>query len=263
MLDVSEYERLLERPEGSPAMLQNWRDLLFMHFSVEPEELVGLIPSGLTLDTYPDAYGQEMAWIGLVPFRVEGFRLPFTPPIPGVSNFPETNVRTYVHANCHNPGVWFFSLDAGKWVAAMAGKLTYHLPYYHAQMEVRDEANIFEYDSDRLEGPIARSSIRVRAGLAEYVSQPESLDYFLTERRILYSVYGGELYSAHIHHPRYLIGDAVLRKCNESLMKANKLPERDWEHTCFSPGVNVEAFPLRRVTETQGIPLRAGQAEML
>jgi uncharacterized protein len=46
-------------------------------------------PAGLELDTF-DGYG----WVSLTPFVVEGFRPPLLPAVPGLSTFPETNVRS-------------------------------------------------------------------------------------------------------------------------------------------------------------------------
>ena len=262
MLEVREYESVMERPEGVPVVLQNWRDLLFLHFSIDPLELLRLIPSELSLDTFPDEQGRERAWIGLVPFRIEGFRAPWMPPLPGISNFPETNVRTYVHYRGQEPGVWFFSLDAGKWLAALAGKLTYRMPYFHAEMSACREGWQLEFDSDRQEGPPARSRIKALAAGDTGNAEPGSLEYFLIERRVLYAAFAGELYSARVHHARYRIGDAQLLRCTETLVKAGKLPERDWEHLCFSPGVDVEAFPLKRVSERVPAAARAAGAEM-
>ena len=78
-------------------MFHEWRDLLFLHFATEPEPIQALLPPGLTLDTFPDEMGRERAWVGLVPFRMQGVRLRGLPPLPGTHAFPETNVRTYVH----------------------------------------------------------------------------------------------------------------------------------------------------------------------
>ena len=66
-------------------------DLLFMHYRVPIEQLRRLIPEPLEIDTFDGS-----AWIGIVPFRMTGVAPRFVPPVPGLSNFPELNVRTYV-----------------------------------------------------------------------------------------------------------------------------------------------------------------------
>src|SRR5690606_40671772 len=62
--------------------------LLFMHWRVPAESLRRLIPPGLDLDLF-----EGEAWIGVVPFRMSGVRPRFLPGLPGLSAFPELNVR--------------------------------------------------------------------------------------------------------------------------------------------------------------------------
>src|SRR4051812_11164251 len=94
-------------PDGTWIMGQTWSDLLFAHWPVDPGELDGVLHPKLPLDTF-----EGSAWIGVTPFRVEGFRARFTVPLPGIHAFPELNVRTYVTVG-GRPGIHFFSLDAG------------------------------------------------------------------------------------------------------------------------------------------------------
>src|SRR5690349_5532277 len=112
MVAIEEYLKLREKPEGFRVMYQKWRDLTFLHYSIEPEWLRGHVPPELDIDTFPNANGEERAWVGLIPFWMTGVRARFFPPTPGLHQFAETNVRTYVHRNGKEPGVWFFSLDA-------------------------------------------------------------------------------------------------------------------------------------------------------
>src|SRR4051812_19283047 len=95
------------RPSGRTVMRQNWSDLLFLHWEVPVEALRLLLPPGVELDTF-----EGRAYVGLVPFTMTGVRPTLLPAFPPLSNFHETNVRTYVHFQGRDPGVWFFSLDA-------------------------------------------------------------------------------------------------------------------------------------------------------
>lgn len=94
-------------PAGPWAMAMVWHDLLFAHWPLPAEVLRRALPRGLELDTY-----EGRAWLGVIPFRMGGVRPRGVPALPGLSAFPELNVRTYVRAG-EKPGVWFFSLDAG------------------------------------------------------------------------------------------------------------------------------------------------------
>src|SRR6266576_3244006 len=117
-------------PNATPWLLQNWHHLLFLHWEIPPAELQALLPPGVHLDTF-----DGKAYAGLVPFTITGVRPIFTPPLPWVSEFHEVNVRTYVHHEGRDPGVWFFSLDASSVLAVAAARLTYKLPYFNAQID--------------------------------------------------------------------------------------------------------------------------------
>ena len=50
-----------------------------------------MVPPELTIDTF-----EGKAYVGLIPFTLDGVRPVLTPPIPWLSSFHEVNVRTYV-----------------------------------------------------------------------------------------------------------------------------------------------------------------------
>lgn len=108
-----------------------WEDLLFAQWPVPPAELQAIVPGGLEVDTFDGS-----AWLGIVPFRMTGVRRRLMPPLPGLSAFPELNVRTYVVRD-GKPGVWFFTLDATSPLAVRYARRFYHLPYCDAKMHVR------------------------------------------------------------------------------------------------------------------------------
>lgn len=85
-------------------------------------------------------------------------------PIPWISSFPETNVRTYVSGG---RGLRFLSLDADR-VAALAGARTgFRLPYPWARMRLTRNASSVEYSSQRnglMAVCPARSEIEIEIG---------------------------------------------------------------------------------------------------
>jgi uncharacterized protein YqjF (DUF2071 family) len=102
-----------ERPAGRASQRQTWLELLFLHWSVPTEALRPLVPPRLQIDTY-----EGQAYLGLVPFTMTGVRPLWFPAVPGLSSFHEVNVRTYVHQDGCEPGVWFLSLDASNLLAS-------------------------------------------------------------------------------------------------------------------------------------------------
>lgn len=177
-------------------MTQRWSDLLFMHWPVPTDALRRLVPDALQLDLR-----QGTAWLTITPLYLGHLRLRGVPTIPGISAFPEINVRTYV-THGGKPGVFFFSLDAGSALAVMAARLLFHLPYQRAQMTLRRRADgAIEYRSHRRTTPPARFDATYAPDGPAHFAEAGSLDHWLSERYCLYSVSGrGTVYRAEIHH---------------------------------------------------------------
>ena len=231
---------LRERPEGRRAMVQKWRDLTFLHYSVEPEVVQSKLPPGLTVDTF-----DGKAWVALVPFWMTGIRFPWLPAVPGTHTFPETNVRTYVHRDGKEPGVWFFSLDAANSLAVQFARRFYNLPYFRSDMKVT-ETGIVSYEAVRRRSG-AKHSIETEIGDLLVLPQPGSLEFFLVERYLLYSERGGRLFTGRVAHPPYEIREARALRCKETMLEASGLPSLPWEHICFSRAVDVDVFSIRPV----------------
>jgi uncharacterized protein YqjF (DUF2071 family) len=178
-------------------MAMRWHDLLFMHWPVEIEALRSYIPSRLAIDTF-----EGTAWIGIVPFRMSGVHPRLTPALPGVSAFPELNVRTYVSAE-GKPGVWFFSLDAGNPIAVEAARDVFHLPYFNARMTCMQEGDGVRYSSIRTHRGAAPATFQgqYRPTSQVYRSTPGTLEHWLTERYCLYAANRkGQVWRSDIHH---------------------------------------------------------------
>jgi uncharacterized protein YqjF (DUF2071 family) len=243
MLPIDEYEALRAAPGGFPVMRQRWRSLLFLHFACDPQEIQRTLPPGLTVDTYPGPDGREAAWVGLVPFRMEGVRPTGLPAFRPLSDFPETNVRTYVHREGREPGVWFYSLDAANGIACKIARRFFALPYHHAEMRVTESEARVEYESRRYEGEAALR-LETVPGDALPLPPPGSLEFFLLERYLLYSARGDRLFRGRVHHRPYPVRNARVPAIRESLVAAAGIAPRPFIHTLFSPGVDVRVFGL-------------------
>jgi uncharacterized protein len=228
------------RPARIAAGLQEWRDLAFLHWSVEPDAIRPLLPAELELDL-----ADGRAWIGAVPFLMQAVRPAGVPRALGM-RFLELNLRTYVH---HRgvPGVWFFSLDCESRLAVAGARVTFGLPYFHARMRsARDGARI-GYESRRTSEP-ATFSASYEIGARLGPSKPGTFEHFLIERYVLFAVRRGKLVEGHVHHEPYDVHGGHLIAFEESLAEAAGAPGaagRDvLVHT--APGVDVEIFRPRR-----------------
>ena len=190
--------RLWPLPAGPWVMAQSWHDLLFAHWPVAAAVLRPLLPPQLQVDTF-----EGLAWLAVVPFRMAGVRLRGTPAMPGLSAFPELNVRTYVTYR-GKPGVWFFSLDAGNSLAVAIARAWFHLPYFRARMSCSEQNGAVAYASHRDHSGAASAGLRghYRPVGPIFLPQPHTLEHFLTERYCLYALDGsGRLICGEIHHP--------------------------------------------------------------
>ncbi|MDY7232780.1 YqjF family protein [Hyalangium rubrum] len=232
------------RPAGRTVMYQRWRTLLFLHWEVPAEALARLLPPGLTLDTY-----EGRAFVGLVPFTMRGVRPAGLPPFPPLSNFHETNVRTYVHREGKDPGVWFFSLEAANSIAVRLARAWFKLPYHFARMQLDREGEWISYRSERLwPAPVpARCAVRCLPKGEATASTPGTLQHFLVERYFLYTAHGGALWRGQVHHPPYQVRGAEVEGLDETLLEAAGIQRpASTPLAHFSDGVDVDVFRLMR-----------------
>lgn len=225
------------RPALSPAGTQRWRELLFLHWSVPRDRLRQLVPASLELDEYDGE-----AWVGLVPFVMQGIRSAWMPRRVGL-DFLETNLRTYVHYR-GRPGVYFFSLEASSWLAVEVARAVWKLPYEHARMHTSREGDTIDYASTRNRDSTALFRARYSIGEALGPSEPGSLEHFFLERYLFFSERAGRLYEGQVHHVPYPAHRVEVDSLEEGLFAAAGLPptNRPPELLHYSPGVDVEVF---------------------
>ena len=245
------------RPAASLAGYHTWTDLTFLHWRVPASDVQPLLPRGLTVDTYDGD-----AWIGLVPFYMSNIRPWWAPAVPGLSWFCETNVRTYVHRDGREPGVWFFSLDASNSIAVRTARWGWSLPYYRSAMSLSRAENRVEYASRRLWPGTSGASSQIKIEVGELIGTdnagrpcaaghclPGTLEHFLIERYILYAApTPSRLLLGRVYHSPYPVRTARVVHCEQTLTEAAGLPVRGAPvHAAFSDGVQVEVYPLKAV----------------
>jgi uncharacterized protein YqjF (DUF2071 family) len=223
-------------------MHQRWADLLFAHWELPVAALRPLVPAGLEVDTF-----EGRAYVGLVPFTMSGVRPWWSPPVPGLSAFPEVNVRTYVHCDGRDPGVWFLSLDAANPVAVLAARTFWRLPYHWARMRVRRDGKWILYSSARRHRPApATCSFRYAPMGSPRSASPGTLEHFLVERYLLYAETRRGLQIGQVHHSPYPLQAALLDGLQETLLGAAGLDRPEAPPLLhFASEVTVQVFSLR------------------
>jgi uncharacterized protein YqjF (DUF2071 family) len=219
-----------------PVMRQRWERLTFMHWSYDPAVVQRLLPSHLRADTFDGA-----AWVGLVPFAMRvatagGRRAPW------VSNFCETNVRTYFRDSHGRQGIWFFSLDAARLGAVAVARTTFGLPYFWSRMRIAERGDQIAYGCQRVwPGPRpAASRVRIERGERYSADRLDERDHFLTARWMLFGVLRSRHLFARACHQPWPLHRARVIRCEDGLLTAAGLPVPQGEPLAhYSPGVDV------------------------
>lgn len=207
-------------PVARPCMIHRWDHITFLHWRYDAADVQRLLPPGLEV-----AVLDGSAWVGLVPFVMQ-IRPPGVPPVPWISNFAETNVRTYVTAPDGSTGVWFLSLDAARLAAVVTARVTYRLPYFWSRMRVTNEGSRWRYESRRRwpEPRPARSSVGVTVGEPYGRHDLSDLEHWLTARWSLYTRYPNSLWRGGADHPPWQLHRAHVDHLDDQLVTAAGLP---------------------------------------
>jgi len=231
---------------------QRWSKLTFIHWRVDADLLQRQLPAGLTIQQFDGD-----AWLGVVPFSMERIRPWWSPPVPGISWFLETNVRTYVVDERGIAGVWFFSLDANCRLAVNIARRFWHLPYQHASMSL----NARNARTDKACSQITYTGVRKDLPAGKYeisvtlphepprTAQPGTLDEFLLERYLLFALDGRQrLRAGRVHHLPYQFITPASVAGSQTLTIPVGCEPLDMEtasHFAYSEGVDVRVSPLK------------------
>ena len=221
---------------------QRWRDLLFIHWPMPPRALRPLVPAVLDLDPFVGS-----AWVTLIPFEIVESR-PAGWPRALASRFFEANLRTYVRGPDAEPGIYFWSLEASSLLAVAGARLLYGLPYFPARMSMQRAGMRVEYTSRRRFGGPAELRLGWTVAEAIGTAAQGTRDHFLVERYTLYVSRAGSIYRARVRHPPYPLHRASINHLSETLLAAAGIAAPTEPPSIhFSPGVDVDIFPLERV----------------
>lgn len=221
-------------------MKQTWTDLLFANYPIKLEVLQKLVPNVLPLDSF-----NGMGWIGVVPFHMTDIRLRGLPSLPGTDQFHELNIRTYVTLD-GKPGVYFFSLDAANWLAVWVAKTFYHLPYMYADLMLKHNGPIIDFESKRRSGEDAKLVCNYRPISEPYHAAKGSFDEWMSARYCFYTLNnkGVPLRCDLLHQP-WLLQHAEAEFSQHTILSNQGIQvESDQPILHFSKKMEVRTWPL-------------------
>lgn len=230
----------MNRPSlhGPWTSFQRWKNLALLHWKIDEQRVRHLIPVPLELDTFDGA-----AYIGIVPFTMEGVRARLLPSVPRYSSFPELNVRTYVKYKGIS-GVYFFSLDASRRLFVWGGRRFYKLPYFPSHMIVGVHDDRVSYELARIGGDVAFKA-RYWPTSDVFQSSPGSVEEFLTERYCLFVADGTNVGRCDIHHERWPLQHGHVEIEQNTMLTPYGLSVSGPPVVHYAASIDVRIWPLR------------------
>lgn len=219
-------------------MSQQLRDVLFLHWPVPEAWLCGHLPPALELDLY-----KGQAWLSVVLFKARNTHLRGIPALPGMREFLQLNVRTYVRYGMRR-GVYFFSMDANSRAAIEAASLGGFLPYRYSRVNMEKQGNQIQFKSSHGKGVQDAEGIELFYRPQEELAELASVERWLLERYCLWTQPKGRLYRLEIGHPpwriQYVKGE-ILRNTLAGFLPEQLHRLRPIAH--YSTGTDVFFYP--------------------
>jgi uncharacterized protein YqjF (DUF2071 family) len=220
---------------------QIWRDVLFLHWRVDAEDLRPHVPGELSIDTCA-----ADAWVSLVLFRLEVAPIGL-PSVPGFSSLVEVNLRTYVERN-DQPGIYFLSIHADNLAALSLARWFTPLPYAWASIRYQPGEQGCHCDLRRSAAPACELSLQAEIDGPRPQSSVDDRQTWLLERYRAYAparAIASELQTAVVDHDPWIVQSVHIELHRNSLGSRFQLDlERppDVAHFCREVSAGFSRF---------------------
>ncbi|MEP6600145.1 MAG: DUF2071 domain-containing protein [Actinomycetota bacterium] len=212
---------------------QQWRNVAFLHWPVDPAGIAQFFPTG----SWPDMIDGR-TYVGLIPFELRRAGPGRFLPVPYFGDFLETNVRLYSVDAEGRHGVVFLSLDTQRLAVVALARSTFGVPYTWARMRSAIVADVHSYFSTR-RWPCRGVTSRVSVSVGERV-EPSALEVWLTSRWGLHTRIAGRTMWVPNAHPPWPLHRASVLALDDGLMEsAGVAVEGPPSSVLWSPGVRA------------------------
>ncbi|NYH55429.1 hypothetical protein HNR06_005018 [Nocardiopsis arvandica] len=220
---------------GPPLLRQSWRETVFAHWALPPEQVAPLLPE----HTRPDVL-DGLAYVGLVAFRVPATTAAGIP----VGGFGEVNVRLYSVDGYGRRGVVFLSMDADSAHNVLAARTLTGLPYMWSDVSLRSRGHVHA-GAVRRRLPRGGARGRWRFTVGERMDHPGPLERFVTARWGLHTRHAGRTLWIRVHHRPWPLYRAHSWTYQGDLLRAAGVHVGDREPVSllWSPGVATGVCP--------------------
>ena len=223
-----------EIPKTGWKFYQEWNNALFLHYKVEKEALKKFLPTALDIDLF-----EGQAWISVVAFTMEKIRPRYFPTFPPISNFNEINIRTYVRSK-HTAGVYFLSIEGGRYWSCKLAKAIAELPYRYSKM--KRTAHCYQ-----AKNATYQDQLKITYKVEGKKLEKSALDLWLTERYALFQDVGTAINRFDIHHLEWPLQKLVLQESEIHYSRFNPLQLNTPNKAHYSKGVKVLAWGKQRL----------------
>ena len=220
-------------------MYQQWDNLFFYHFKVEPKIIKNILPKDISLDLF-----EGKAYLAIVGFEMSSIY--FSPcsflKHPG---FFELNLRTYVLLEDGTPAVYFFTLDSNSFLSSFIANLFFKLPYTHRyiQYKIKSEKGDF-----RAHDKVNKDNFSFQISEI-FIADKKS--FFLLERYHFITEKKGQFYKGALSHAPYQVFYIQNPLYETSLFKRflpkNTNVSLDPLSCYFSKGFQVKVLSFKKI----------------
>lgn len=216
---MSTFDPLPPDLRGLRIMRQDWTDISFVHWAVDPDLVAPLLPP----HTRPDVL-DGVTYVGLIPFDMRRAGFGRGPAVPFLGGFAETNVRLYSVDAQGRHGVVFRSLETSRLLVALGARVAFATPYTWARMRiVREPDRITYVTRRRWPGPRGAGGT-LRIGIGAAITDPSPVEEFVTARFGLHTRWLGRTLWIPNHHEPWPLRRAVVEGLDDTLVDSAGLP---------------------------------------
>ena len=219
------------RNVGRPLLRQSWRDVAFLHWTVDPAVAATMLPPGVR----PDLFGGR-TFVGVVALRMRSTTPVAAVRIPWLGRFGQVNVRLYTVDAHGRRGVAFLRMDADRLLPVLTGRTALRLPYAWSRTQLTADGDRRRYLVEAHSGRV-REQVVLRVGRRHY---PNQLERFLVDRWGLHTRLGGGTVYLPLEHAPWPLHAAEPEECSTALVGAAGLASVTGPpiSVLFSPGVD-------------------------
>jgi len=228
LLDITEH-RPWAIPKKNWKYYQEWKNVIFLHWQVDLNELKKFIPIELEIDLF-----KGKPWVSLVAFTMEKIRPRFLPSFPPISDFHEINIRTYVKKE-NKAGVYFLSIEAGTQISCKIAKFLSDLPYRYSS--INRKKSIFISKNKSFD-----DYLQLAFKVGKEIENKSEIDKWLTERYTLFQDSNSSINEFEIHHIEWPLYEIDFNEIQIEYQRYSNLLNTFPNRKSYSSGVQVIAW---------------------